>query len=355
MDKRWQKIAQRIVQGLGVQPGELIDIRDGSGHLDAVLEISLAVERAGATPMLQLLPDDYLERLWIEVPRDYLAQWDKYRVEWMKQVDRVLFLAGARPDSSQAPKDALEAWQKAMYRLTILEEERRLPYLLAAIPTERGAGQLDLGLDEFEKILLPALGASIEELQQEIGRVLDKVSHGRSITIRSGEKHVLHLEHGDRIWLSDDGCIDEMDQRQGALVSNLPAGSIYTTVIEEKTRGSLWLARAGGATEVVLHFTAGRISDIEAATGADLITAELDSHTGEPRRVSHIGLGLNPYLNSPTGWTVIDEHIHGHLFIALGENRYMGGKNESSLNVDFDLAGATLEVDGQIKIGRAHV
>jgi leucyl aminopeptidase (aminopeptidase T) len=350
MDKRWLKIARSIVQGLGIQPGELIDIRDGSGCLDVLLEISLAIERAGATPMLQLLPDDYLERLWSEVPRDYLAHWDKHRLEWMKQIDRVLVLAGARPDSSQAPKDALEAWQQAIYRLTVLEEERRLPFLLVAIPTERGAKQLGLDLDEFEKILLPALGASTEELQHQIGRVLNKVGHGRSITIHSGDQHSLHLEHGDRIWLSDDGCIDEMDQRQGAVVSNLPAGSIYTTVIEEKTHGSLWLARAGGATEVVFHFTAGRISDIEAASGADLITAELDSHTGEPRRVSHIGLGLNPYLSIPIGWTLVDEHVHSHLFIALGENRYMGGKNESSLNVDYALAGATLEVDDQIVV-----
>jgi hypothetical protein len=32
-----------------------------------------------------------------------------------------------------------------------------------------------------------------------------------------------------------------------------------------------------------------------------------------------------------------DEHIHGSLFIALGENRYMGGQNASSLNKDYAL------------------
>jgi len=207
----------------------------------------------------------------------------------------------------------------------------------------------------LEEILLPALGASVEELQIEIGRVLNKARGGQAITIHSGDDHVLHLEHGDRIWLSDDGCIDEMDRREGAIVSNLPAGSIYTTVIEEKTQGSLWLPRAGEATDVVFHFTAGRIVGIEAASGAELLARELDRHTGEPRRVSHIGLGLNPYLTGPTGWTMVDEHIRGYLFIALGENRYMGGQNESALNVDYALANVALEVDGQTIVSQGKV
>ena len=116
------------------------------------------------------------------------------------------------------------------------------------------------------------MGASVEELQDEIGRVLSQVRTGQAITIHSGEAHVLHLEHGDRMWLSDDGCIDEMDREQGAIVSNLPAGSIYTTVVEEKTRGTLWLAKAGAAIDVVLHFDAGRIVEIKAASGADRLS-----------------------------------------------------------------------------------
>ncbi len=347
MDKRWQKIAQRMVQGLGVQPGELVEVRDASGSLDVLLETLLAIERVGATPLIQLIPKDYLERLLTETPPDTLARWDQHRGEWMKQIDRVLFLAGARPDLSAASPDGLKAWGQATDRLSRIEEERRLPYLLVAIPTAEGAQQLNLTQKGLEENLLPALGASVEELQHEIGRVLTVASLGQAITVFTGDSHVLHLEQGDRAWLSDDGWIDEQDRRQGAIVSNLPAGSIYTTVLEEKTQGSLWLAKAGEATGVVLHFNAGRIVGIDAASGAEALGQMLDNHSGEPRRVSHVGIGLNPYLHRPTGWTMVDEHIHGSLFIALGENRYMGGQNESSLNMDSTLADATLKVGDQ--------
>ncbi|HSH77615.1 MAG TPA: hypothetical protein VLA19_03685 [Herpetosiphonaceae bacterium] len=110
--------------------------------------------------------------------------------------------------------------------------------------------------------------------------------------------------------------------------------------------GSLYLAVAGEARDVVLTFEAGRIVDIQAASGAEALGRFLDSHSGEPRRVSHIGIGLNPYLTAPIGWTLVDEHVHGALFLALGENRYMGGQNVSSLNYDYAIAAATLLAGG---------
>ncbi len=355
MGKTWLKLARRMVQGLGVQPGELIQVRDAAGRLDVLLETSLSVELAGATPLPQLMPADYLQRLWTDAPRDYLANWDQHRQGWLKQTDRVLVLGCANPDLSHVPQNAFAAWRQAVHRLTAAEEERRLPVLLVAIPTEMRARQLSLSLEALEDVLLPALGASVEELQREIGRVLEAVKGGQVITIRSGDNHELRLKHGDRAWLNDDGYIEVDDQLRGGIASNLPAGSIYATFIEGETQGRLWLPQAGAATDVVLHFDAGRIFEIEAASGADALNAELDSHSGEPRRVSHVGLGLNPYLSQPIGWTLVDEHIHGHLFVSLGENRYMGGQNESSLNVDYSIPGATLMVDDRVIVSEGQV
>src|SRR5215217_5651561 len=241
MDKRWQKIADRMVQGLGVQPGELIELRDGSGDPAVLHEASLAIERSGATPLIRLDSAEYVERVLSEAPLSYLTAWDQYRQAWMKQVDRILVLTGAGSDFRLAPPAAVDAWRHAQSRLTALEEERHLPYLLVAIPTARRAQQLNMVQQDLEEILLPALAASAEELRDEIERVQTRAGRGQAITIHTDNNHVLHLEHGDRLWLSDDGWIDELDRTQGAIVSNLPAGSMYTTVLEEKTHGSLWL------------------------------------------------------------------------------------------------------------------
>ena len=125
-----------------------------------------------------------------------------------------------------------------------------------------------------------------------------------------------------------------------------------TSAVQDRRRT---LPKAREATEVVLHFAAGRITAIEAASGADALAGWLDSHSGEPRRVSHIGIGLNPHLRRPLGWAIVDEHIAGALFLALGENRYMGGQNASSLNHDFALHGASLQVDGRLVVDRGQL
>jgi leucyl aminopeptidase (aminopeptidase T) len=72
-----------------------------------------------------------------------------------------------------------------------------------------------------------------------------------------------------------------------------------------------------------------------------------DAHSGEPRRIGHIGIGLNPHLGQPIGWTLIDEHVHGSMFVSFGENRYMGGGNQSSLNIDYAIPSSTFVVDGR--------
>jgi hypothetical protein len=57
------------------------------------------------------------------------------------------------------------------------------------------------------------------------------------------------------------------------------------------------------------------------------------------------------------GWPLVDEHVQGAVFVALGENRYLGGENASSLNVDVAVANATLLCDGRqiVEDGRLRV
>jgi hypothetical protein len=52
---------------------------------------------------------------------------------------------------------------------------------------------------------------------------------------------------------------------------------------------------------------------------------------------------------------LVDEHVHGHVFVAFGETRDMGGKNASSLNIDFALPGATLLVGDRVVVSKGVV
>lgn len=340
----WRTIARRIVQGVGTRSGDLVLVR-GGGDPAVLEEVLLAVEEAGATPLPEIVHPAYLRRLLQGTDPRYLAEWDRHRSMWLRSASAVVTLAGLSPDFSDVPPNALEAWEGAVARLSSLEDERDLPKLVVAVPDSARAASLGITMTDLEAVLLPALAVSAGDLRVEIDRVLPSVTGAGSLLVRTGTSCELRLLQGNRQWLSDDGVIDEPDLVSGAGVSNLPAGSIYTTVIEGATEGTLWLPRAGPAEDVVLRFERGRIVGIQARRGGAELGALFDRHSGESRRISHIGIGLNPRLHHPIGWVLVDEHIHGALFVALGENRYMGGENASSLNVDFCIPTPTVLAD----------
>jgi leucyl aminopeptidase (aminopeptidase T) len=134
----------------------------------------------------------------------------------------------------------------------------------------------------------------------------------------------LTVERGTRPVMMDDGRIDRDDAACGAVVSNLPAGSLYWTVIEDGTRGNIALVDGS----VLAFGDGGRVIDGE--------------YAGE--RVAHLGIATNPLVIGAIGWTIVDEHRSGAVFLALGENRYMGGQNQSAINVDLIPASPTVIV-----------
>lgn len=356
MDGGWSAVAQRAADALGVAPGELVLVRDRAGRPEVLSEVLLAVERRGATPLPELLAPDDLGRLLRTVPVPHLAAWDRHRLGWVGRADRVLVLEGAGFDPAGVPEDALAAWAAAVDRLRAVDEARRLPFLVAAVPTAARAAALGLSLPELDAALAPALAADRAELRREIAPVRAAVVGAGTLTVRSGAGCELSLRRGDRAWLEDDGSVAADAAARGVQpVVNLPAGSLYTTVLEGETRGRLRLAGDADGGGSTLRFEGGRVVDVDGGAGAEQLRALFARHSGGADRVSHVGVGLNPRLRRPFAWALVDEHVHGALFVAFGENRYLGGENASSLNVDFALADASLLADDRVVVDRGAI
>lgn len=351
----WDQLARRLVDALGAQRGELIEVRDEAGNQRLLHAVLLALESIGAEPLIAIQPAQHVERLLTMTPPEVLAERHQRYAEWLTHVDRSLTLIGAQPDLKRVADEALCAFGTSYDRLEMVREERRIPQVIAAIPTIGKAAQLGISHEELELRMMPALLVEPAELRAITERVMSALRDTSTITIVSGPGYELRLDHGERPWLCDTGQLTTSVGETGAIVINLPAGSIYTTVLEESAEGNLFLPVAGPARAVHLHFAGGRITQIEAASGADQLNALFDRHSGEPRRISHIGIGLNPRLHHPIGWTIVDEHIQGALFIAFGENRYMGGANASSLNIDFVISAASLRVDERVIVDQGRL
>lgn len=348
MATSWADIGRRIVQGLDARMGELILVRECSGRYDVLQEILLAIEEAGAVPMPQISPARYLERLWGVGTLTYLSRWDHRRADMLETVDRVLVLGGDAPDIDGADRHLYGAWAQAEERLTQIEDHRRLPHLMVAVPTAKRAFDMGITLDALDARVLPALNVPAHALSGEITRVLAAVQNALTLTVRAATGHELTLKRGSRRWVGEDGCIDQSDRARGAVVSMLPAGSLSCAPLEDLTEGNVYLPRLHGARDVTLHVNAGRIVHVDARTQSEQtrINGWLDGFHGEPRRVGCVGIGLNPGLSETVGWPQVDACAFGRVSVTLGDNRHLGGSNASSLSLMLGLERVTLLADG---------
>src|SRR5690606_16161166 len=106
-DSSATQLARRIVAGLNIQPGELIQVRDHVDRPDVIFEVLLAIDLVGATPVVDHQSPAYLNRWLVEATPGAIAQSARQRRRVLEQVDRVVSLSGGMPDFSLAAPEAL--------------------------------------------------------------------------------------------------------------------------------------------------------------------------------------------------------------------------------------------------------
>ncbi|SDM50651.1 aminopeptidase [Allokutzneria albata] len=309
----WSQVAVAAVNGIAPPPGGLVVVRDRCGRPDAVNAVVVELERRGVTAVVDAVPDEVFASILRGAEPELIEHFGTHRAAMLERADGVISLGAQKPDFEGVEPEVLQAFLRAREVMGEVEARRRLPFLVVAVPTSKLAREVGWSMAELDEAVLPAIAADRRELADAIERATAELDGPRWVLESPG--CLLTADRDGRELLSDDGHVSEVDRARGATTSNLPAGSVYSTVVEESVRGTVRLQG-----DVVLTFADGRVTD-----GPEHLRGE---------RVSHIGIGLNPAAR-PVGWVINDEHQVGAVFLALGDNRYLGGRNASTLNEDF--------------------
>jgi aminopeptidase len=163
---------------------------------------------------------------------------------------------------------------------------------------------------------------------------------------------VLPQAAGGRLLELDDGIISAEDIAEGAVYLNLPSGEVCFAPPEQSATGKVYIETAYWQGQPIrgleLEFARGLVRPGRADSGFALFCEVVSDSGGDSARLGEFGIGLNPAVTRVTGLTLLDEKMIGTCHLALGENRALGGLNDSALHWDLVVQNAILEVDGQI-------
>ncbi len=178
-------------------------------------------------------------------------------------------------------------------------------------------------------------GRKLQRLLSGKGRVEVRAPNGTRLAfdLRGREAHV---EAG--VWAED----------VGEPLLNIPAGEAYVAPDERSAEGTIRFDRplpylGDWVRDVSIAFDGGR-AKWSAGQGDARLRDSWAKAKGDKDRIALISIGLNPEVR--TGF--LNEYVAaGNVYVAIGENDDMGGRNKTDFYLGCTLTGATVTIDGK--------
>jgi aminopeptidase len=388
---RLDRYAELVVRiGLNVQPGQVVRVAADLSHAPVARAVVEHAYLAGASRVSVDYSDDLVRRSTLQhAPMTTLTEPEPWQLErlrgWGRDGAALLTLTG-NPDPHVF--DGIDPARLAAVPIELARESRRLTmgggvsWCVVAAPNPGWATQV-FG-DADEERLWEAVSIAMRLDEPDVVEAWRE--HRDRLQQRSAALERLDLDavryHGGATDLTV-GIIPGARWISGSLTTksgvefmpNLPTEEVFTSPDRLRADGSIALTRplvmpgVGVLVEdLVVHFEAGRITDVSARTGEAAVRAQLDSDEGA-RSLGEVSMVDGASRVRAAGVvfhnTLYDENAGCHVAwgqgfpFALaggldlsGDELFERGINTSSVHTDVVVGGPGVHVEGRTRDGR---
>ena len=329
-------MARRIVQQLGLEPGErVLSVAHPGTFADLLPHVRYDVMQAGAVDLgvvevlQEPVPESFDPAVLAKGAREARAHYKAM----MRDVDAAIMMPGA--NTSHPAYLAMQDWLQDDLK------ERRGRRTVHFHWVEGASAYAVPGSPLPQRFAIDA--AYQRALLNTDYRVLAARQREFAAALESGEVHVtsragtdLRFRTGDRPVNRQDGEASRARAARGVVLIDkeieLPAGAIRVAPLEESIEGvvhfppSQWDGRP--VEGLTLRFSKGRVVDVTAASGREAVEAEMTRAGDAGRAFREFALGFNPMLAVPERepWIPYYGYGAGVVRLSLGDNSELGGK-----------------------------
>lgn len=346
----YQRIARRIVRVCArVREDEAVFIVGRQDNLHFCELIALECGKVGASPIVSVESDRYIYRLLSEIPIEFLKKTAKHMLALIKSCDVIITVGMERKDPytlRDLPEERLTAYRigRKPWMDVVYDGQRR--WVGTDFPTEEQAAAYGLDFRALHDVYWRAMAVDYEALRLRASKVAQTLRKAGKVHVTSAKGTDVVVDFQGRMIHMEDGVIDEADVAAGRPFANLPAGEVYVAPLEDRTDGrvifDLVFYRGNKIEDLEVEFTAGTIRPIKATRGLEIVNQVLENSRGDKDKIGELGIGLNPEIEKVIGFGLLDEKVMGTAHLAIGDNRFMGGANDSDLHWDLVIQSPTI-------------
>ncbi len=348
------KLAERLVETAGVQPGDLVVVFGGKHMMDLVEDVSMAASMRGGRTQMLVSSDRVTANFWKEVPVEYLQQ--KYALaDWIDRVDIWIGLPGTEDPAifDNIPEERFALAQKSNQEWVEYLNSTDVKGVFVSYPTKAQAARNRVDYETLLDMHKKALAADYGQIASRASKLAEMLNDAETVTVTSAAGTDLTFKVGDRMVLKSDGIVSEDEMGSGLIMgrfASLPDGQVEVAPIETSATGVVVIPTMQcddkDVTGVRMRFENGQMKDFTAEKNGACVRETLEPYGGHKDRFGYFSIGLNPAFrvmeDGGARYRVGD--AAGMVWIGVGQNDWYGGENKVTGFMGLPLSNATVKI-----------